>query len=122
MSRFGTKPGARSAAGAKHPTGGRAARGRAALVGVLSLLVLVVAGPVSADPLTGGFSPTIVGERADLNGDGLANGRDDANEFYGATSIIDGQLDCDAWGAIANDGREGVSAISGADDCWLVGM
>jgi Ca2+-binding RTX toxin-like protein len=86
------------------------------------LLVLVVAGPVSADPLTGGFSPTIIGERADLNGDGVVNGRDDSNAFYGETSIIDGQLDCNAWGAIANDGSEGSGAISTADDCSLVGF
>ena len=106
MSRFGTKPGTRSATGAKHPTGGRAARGRAALVGVLSLLVLVVAGPVSADPLTGGFSPTIIGERADLNGDGVVNGRDDSNAFCEDPSIIDGQLDYNAW-ASPNDGTAG---------------
>jgi Ca2+-binding RTX toxin-like protein len=88
---------------------------------VLSLLVLVVAGPVSADPLTGGFSPTIVGERADLNGDGVANGRDDANAFYGDTSIIDGQLDCNAWTS-PNDGTAGNGAIAANDDCTLIGV
>ena len=92
MSRFGTKPGARSATGG--PTGGRAARHRGALVGVLSLLVfcvqLALAAPAGAVPFTGGFSPMIIGERADLNGDGVVNGRDDSNAFYGDTSIIDG--------------------------------
>ena len=77
---------------------------------------------MGADPLTGGFSPTIIGERADLNGDGVVNGRDDANAFYGDTHIIDGMLDCDAWGAIANDGSEGSGAISVADDCSLLGF
>jgi Ca2+-binding RTX toxin-like protein len=126
MSRFGTKPGARSARGAMHPTGGRAARRRAALVGVLSLLVLcvqlVLAGPAGAEPLTGGFSPTIVGGGADLNGDGAITAGDDANAFYGDTSIINGLLDCDAWGAVANDGSAGNGVISAADDCSLVGF
>ena len=102
MSRHGAKPGAGSVRGAMRPTVGRVARRRAALVGVLSLLVLCVqlalAAPAAAVPFTGGFSPTIIGERADLNGDGAVNGRDDANAFYGDTHIIDGMLDCDAWG------------------------
>ena len=74
------------------------------LLGLLSLLALCVqlllAGRAEAAALTGGASPTIVGGLADLNGDGVANGRDDANEFYGDTHIIDGKLDCDAWGPI----------------------
>ncbi len=123
MSRFGTKPGARSATGG--PTGGRVARHRAALVGVLSLLVLCVqlalAAPAGAVPLTGGFSPTIIGERADLNGDGVVNGRDDSNAFYGDTSIIDGRLDCDAW-IDPNDGTAGNGAIATNDDCELIGF
>ena len=94
MSRHGAKPGAGSVRGAMRPTVGRVARRRAALVGVLSLLVLCVqlalAAPAAAVPFTGGFSPTIIGERADLNGDGVVNGRDDANAFYGDTHIIDG--------------------------------
>ena len=101
MSRHGAKPGAGSVRGAMRPTVGRVARRRAALVGVLSLLVLCVqlalAAPAAAVPFTGGFSPTIIGERADLNGDGVVNGRDDANAFYGDTHIIDGMLDCNAW-------------------------
>jgi Ca2+-binding RTX toxin-like protein len=124
MSRYGAKPGARSATGVR-PTGGRAARRRAALVGVLSLLVLCVqlalAAPAGAVPLTGGFSPMIIGERADLNGDGVVNGRDDSNAFYGDTSIIDGRLDCENW-AVPNDGDAGDNAIGTDDDCELVGF
>jgi len=124
MSRYGTKPGARTATGAR-PTGGRAARRRAALVGVLSLLVLCVqlalAAPVGAVPLTGGFSPNIIGGGADLNGDGIVNGRDDANEFYGDTSIVDGGLDCENWTA-PNDGDAGDGVIGTDDDCELIGF
>lgn len=83
---------------------------------------LLVSATAAAAPLTGGFSPTIVGGAADLNGDGLVTGRDDANAFFGDTHIIDGMLDCDAWGAIANDGDAGDGAISAADDCSLVGF
>jgi Ca2+-binding RTX toxin-like protein len=71
--------------------------------------------------LTGGFSPTVINGGADLNGDGAVNGRDDASEFYGDTSIIDGKLDCDTWGATANAGTAGDLAITGADNCSLVG-
>jgi Ca2+-binding RTX toxin-like protein len=71
--------------------------------------------------LTGGFSPTVINGGADLNGSGVVNGRDDASEFYGDTSIIDGKLDCDAWGPIANQGDAGDLAITGADNCSLVG-
>lgn len=86
-----------------------------------AVCVLVAVVPAAAGPLTGGFSPTIVGGKADLNGDGAVTGRDDANAFYGDTHIIDGMLDCDAWGAIANSGDAGDDAIDGADDCSLVG-
>lgn len=100
-------------------------RRRLAVVGVLSLLgafaQLMLAAPAAAAPLTGGFSPTIVSGEADLNGDGVANGRDDANAFYGDTHIIDGSLDCDAWGPIANAGDPGDETIDGSDDCSLVG-
>ena len=92
------------------------------LLSVLALAVqLGLPGRAQAASLTGGFSPTIVSGLADLNGDGVANGRDDANAFYGDTSIIDGKLDCDAWGAIANDGSAGSGAIDASDDCALVG-
>jgi Ca2+-binding RTX toxin-like protein len=95
------------------------------LLGLLSLLALCVqlllAGRAEAVAFTGGVSPTIVSGLADLNGDGVANGRDDANEFYGATHIIDGGLDCDAWGATANAGSAGNGAIDGSDNCSLVG-
>ena len=73
------------------------------LVSLLALCIpLLLAGPAGAGPLTGGFSPTIVGGGADLDGNGVVNGSDDANAFYGDTSIIDGKLDCDAWGVVAN--------------------
>ena len=94
---------------------------RAAIVAVLSLVVFLLAAPAAAGPLTGGFSPTLVGGEADLNGDGTVTNRDDANAFYGDTHIIDGMLDCDAWGAIANDGDAGDGTINGLDDCSLVG-
>src|SRR6478672_322465 len=74
-----------------------------------------------AASFSGGFSPTIVTGKADLNGDGAVTGRDDADAFYGDTHIIDGQLDCDAWGPIANAGTAGDGAIGAADDCSLVG-
>jgi hypothetical protein len=93
-----------------------------ALASLLALCIaLLLAGPAGAGPLTGGFSPTIVGGGADVNGDGVVNGTDDANAFYGDTSIIDGNLDCDAWGAVANDGSAGTGTINGGDDCSLVG-
>jgi Ca2+-binding RTX toxin-like protein len=103
----------------------RTARGRLAVLGALFLMAfyaqLVLAAPAGAGALTGGFSPTVIGGGADLNGDGVVSGRDDASEFYGDTSIIDGKLDCDAWGATANQGDAGDLAITGADDCSLVG-
>jgi hypothetical protein len=105
-----------------HP--GRARR-RVAVLGALLVMALYaqfnLAGPAAAAPFTGGFSPTIVGGRADLNGSGTATGRDDANEFYGATHIIDGMLDCDAWGPLANAGFPGDNVITAADDCNLLG-
>jgi Ca2+-binding RTX toxin-like protein len=101
------------------------ARRRGAILGVLSLLAfcaqLVLAAPAPATPLTGGFSPRIIGGGADLNGNNVVNSRDDANEFYGDTHIIDGMLDCDAWGPLANDGTAGDGMIGPADDCALVG-
>jgi Ca2+-binding RTX toxin-like protein len=84
-------------------------------------VAMAAAGRADAGPLTGGFSPTIVGGGADVNGDGVVNGTDDANAFYGDTSIIDGKLDCDAWGVVANDGSAGTGTIDGGDDCSLVG-
>ena len=92
------------------------------LVSLLALCIpLLLAGPAGAGPLTGGFSPTIVGGGADLHGNGVVDGSDDANAFYGDTSIIDGKLDCDAWGAVANQGDAGNGSITVADDCSLVG-
>ncbi|HXV57548.1 MAG TPA: hypothetical protein VD704_06745, partial [Gaiellaceae bacterium] len=63
----------------------------------------------------------MIGERVDLNGDGIVDGRDDANAFYGDTHIIDGMLDCDVWGATPNHGGVGSLAITPADDCILIG-
>jgi Ca2+-binding RTX toxin-like protein len=98
---------------------------RFAALGVVFLTMITVqlllATSAGATPLTGGFSPTIVNNVADLNGDGVVNAADDANAFYGDTSIINGMLDCDAWGPIANDGSAGDGVINGADDCSLVG-
>lgn len=98
---------------------------RLSVAGVLALLAfsvqLTLAAPAGAELLDGGFSPTIVTGSADLNGDGVASGRDDANAFYGDTHIIDGHLDCDAWGLTANAGTSGDGAITIADDCTLVG-
>jgi hypothetical protein len=84
-------------------------------------VVQEITGPTSGGTLTGGFSPTIVGGLADLNGDGVVNGRDDANAFYGDTHIIDGALDCDAWTS-DNDGAAGSGTITTADDCTLIGV
>jgi Ca2+-binding RTX toxin-like protein len=103
----------------------RTVRGRVAALGALFLMAfsaqLLLAGPAGAGALTGGFSPTVINGGADLNGDRVVNGRDDANEFYGSTSIIDGMLDCDAWGVNPNDGSAGSGDITAADDCSLVG-
>jgi hypothetical protein len=76
---------------------------------------------IIASSFSGGFSPTIVGNLADLNGDGVGNGADDSNAFYGDTSIIDGALDCDTWGATPNAGTAGDGTIGVADDCTLIG-
>jgi Ca2+-binding RTX toxin-like protein len=101
----------------------RRIRSLAAALGLLALLAaqVLLAAPVAAGSLTGGFSPTIVGGLADVNGTGTVTSSDDANAFYGDTSIIDGKLDCDAWGVIANDGGAGSGTITSADDCALVG-
>ena len=101
----------------------RPGRGPLAALGVLALLAaqLMLAAPVAAASYTGGFSPTIISGLADLNGDGVVSGTDDASAFYGDTDIIDGKLDCDAWGPIANDGGAGSGTIDASDDCALVG-
>jgi Ca2+-binding RTX toxin-like protein len=100
-------------------------RRRLAVLGALSLTVfymqLTLAGPAAAAPYSGGVSPTIFDGRADLNGDNEVTGRDDSGAFYGDTAIIDGGLDCDTWGATPNAGSAGDGAITGADDCTLVG-
>jgi hypothetical protein len=99
-------------------------KGRMTAFVVASVLVVgFLAGipTASAVPFSGGISPTIIGGGADLNGDGVVNGRDDSNAFFGATSIIDGKLDCNAWGATQNAGTAGNGTIDGSDDCTLVG-
>ena len=62
--------------------------------------------PTPSNAFSGTFGPTIINGGADLNGDGVVNGRDDSNAFFGDTSIIDGQLDCNNW-ATDNDGSAG---------------
>jgi hypothetical protein len=121
--------------GFRHPWSGRRTR-RLVPLGVLFLVLfsvqLLLAAPVGATPYTGGFSPTLFDGGADLNGDAEVTGRDDSNAFYGDTSIIDGMLDCDAWGAGSsvgggdpnddNAGLAGDGMIDGADDCTLIGV
>ena len=67
---------------------------------------LTSAGSAAAAPFTGGVSPTVFDQVADLNGDDVVTGRDDSGAFYGDTAIIDGKLDCDAWTG-TNDGTGG---------------
>jgi IPT/TIG domain len=84
---------------------------------------LVGAQMASATVFSGGFSPKIISGGADLNGDGVVNGRDDSQDFFGDADIIDGKLDCDAWGTAAgdeNDGTAGDLVINAIDDCKLV--
>jgi Ca2+-binding RTX toxin-like protein len=76
--------------------------------------------PPPAGAFSGTFGPTIIGGLADLNGDGVVNGADDSNNFFGDTDIIDGQLDCNAWTS-DNDGTAGNGSITAADDCTLIG-
>jgi len=82
--------------------------------------VVQVEGAATGAGFSGGFSPFIVGGLADLNGNRTVNGRDDSNEFYGSTHIIDGALDCNAW-VTDNDGTGGDGVIDAADDCTLIG-
>lgn len=89
----------------------------------VTLGVVQIEGPTVTTPpdaFSGTFGPTIIGGGADLNGDGVVSGRDDSNAFFGDTSIIDGQLDCNNWSA-DNDGAAGDEAITNADDCTLIG-
>src|SRR5215218_5207641 len=101
------------------------ARRRLAVLGALSLLAfcaqLLLAAPAGAAPYTGGLSPTIFNGMADLNGDNQVTGRDDSNNFYGDTDIIDGMLDCNTWGATPNAGTAGDGVITAADNCTLIG-
>jgi hypothetical protein len=100
---------------------------RTAFVLASVLVVGFLAGipTASAAAFSGGFSPTIIGGGADLNGDGVVNGRDDSNEFFGETSIIDGKLDCNTWNAQPvpkNAGTPGSGTIDVNDHCTLVGF
>jgi hypothetical protein len=94
----------------------------AGTLGVAVLLATFMAGmpTASAAAFSGGISPTIYSGGADLNGDGVVNGRDDSNMFFGDTSIIDGKLDCNAWGATKNAGTAGSLVIDSSDDCSLL--
>ena len=97
---------------------------RVALLALLALLafgaVLALSERANAAAFSGKFSPRIINGKADLNGDLVVTGRDDSNAFFGDTSIIDGMLDCDAWGPVANSGTAGNGIISSADDCHLI--
>jgi hypothetical protein len=88
----------------------------------LQAIGLVGAQTASATEFSGGFSPKIISGAADLNGDGVVNGRDDSNNFFGDTDIIDGKLDCNTWGATKNAGSAGDGTITAADNCTLVGF
>jgi Ca2+-binding RTX toxin-like protein len=100
------------------------ARRQLAASGALLLIAfyaqLTFADPAAVAAFTGGVSPTIVNNLADLNGDGVVNGSDDANAFYGGTHIIDGALDCNAW-LLPNAGSAGDGVIDALDDCALIG-
>jgi Ca2+-binding RTX toxin-like protein len=97
---------------------------RLALLGVLLATVfciqLVFAASAGAADLTGGFSPTIVNGKADLNGNLAVGTADDSTAFYGDTDIIDGKLDCNNW-VEPNDGTAGNGVITNTDDCTLIG-
>jgi len=96
--------------------------GSVTVASIVLLGAMFLAGrPATASALTGGVSPTVFGNLADLNGDGVVNGADDSTAFYGDTSIINGALDCDAWAA-SNDGAAGSGVIDSSDDCTLIGF
>jgi hypothetical protein len=93
--------------------------GHSVTLGVVQAEGATVTTPSNA--FSGTFGPTIIGGGADLNGDGVVDGRDDSNAFFGDTSIIDGQLDCNNW-STDNDGTAGDLTITIADDCTLIGF
>src|SRR3972149_7067687 len=78
------------------------------------LIVRPSSGANFAYNFTGLLSLAIIGGRADVNGDGVINGMDDSNSFFGDTSVVDGGVDCDA-----GIGNAGNLAITIADDCTL---
>jgi hypothetical protein len=100
------------------------ARRRLAFFGAIVLALfyaqLTMATSAKAAPYTGLLSPTVINGFLDLNGDNEVTGADDSNAFYGDTAIIDGGIDCDAWGATPNDGSAGDGVIDGLDDCTLI--
>ena len=72
-------------------------------------------GPLIVRPSFAGLlSLAVIGGRADVNGDGVIDGADDSNSFFGDTSIVDGGVDCDA-----GIGNQGDLTIDGDDDCTL---
>src|SRR3990172_3306526 len=79
-----------------------------------ALIVRPSSGANFAYNFTGLLSLAIISERADVNGDGVINGMDDSNSFFGNTSVVDGGVDCDA-----GIGNAGNLAIAIADDCTL---
>lgn len=97
----------------------------AGLAVVLLAGVLTVAGiATAASNLTGYYAPFIGHGGADVNHDGVVNDLDDSAGFFRDTDLIDGHLDCNAWGTLVtdvNDGTAGNGEITDADDCILQG-
>src|SRR3954470_2918160 len=107
----------------RHVTNAHRPIARVALAAMAVLATLVVGStPASAAGSTGGLSPTVFGGRLDMNGTGAIGGRDDSNAFFGQTDVIDGGIDCDAWGTTANAALPGDGVIGAADDCTLIGV
>jgi hypothetical protein len=98
-------------------------RRTAAGVGVAIALVVVgltVSNQAAAAAFSGTFGPTIYNGLADVDGNGVVNGNDDSNAFFGSTNIINGGVDCNAWGATVNSGAAGDNVINGNDNCSLL--
>jgi hypothetical protein len=105
----------------------RSTRGILALflvIGVLAAITITGSGIASAGALGGSgggfFGPRIIDGGVDVNGDGEISITDDSTNFFGATDIVDGLLDCDNWGATINAGLGGDDGTD--DDCKLRGF